>query len=62
MNLKGEAMTFDRSLENVPEYRGNGLAGLAGADAGEQHDARGLVMAILLCMGCWAALGFVLLT
>lgn len=27
-----------------------------------EHDARGLVVAILLCMVCWAALGYFLLT
>lgn len=27
-----------------------------------EHDARGLIVAILLCMGCWAALGFFLLS
>jgi hypothetical protein len=27
----------------------------------EEHDGRGLIIAILLCMGCWAALGYFLL-
>ncbi|GGN47800.1 hypothetical protein GCM10011349_16600 [Novosphingobium indicum] len=27
-----------------------------------EHDARGLIMAIVLCMACWAALGFFLLS
>ncbi|WP_242528392.1 hypothetical protein [Novosphingobium sp. PY1] len=26
-----------------------------------EHDARGLVLAIALCMACWAALGYFLL-
>ncbi|MEE4450407.1 hypothetical protein [Novosphingobium resinovorum] len=30
-------------------------------DRGEEHDGRGLAIAILLCMGCWAALGYFLL-
>lgn len=29
---------------------------------GQEHDARGLVVAILLCVCCWAALGFFLLS
>jgi hypothetical protein len=28
---------------------------------GEEHDGRGLIIAILLCMACWAALGYFLL-
>lgn len=28
----------------------------------EEHDSRGLIIAILLCMGCWAALGYYLLS
>ena len=28
----------------------------------QEHDARGLVVAILLCVCCWAALGFFLLS
>lgn len=28
----------------------------------EEHDGRGLIIAILLCMACWAALGYFLLT
>lgn len=28
----------------------------------EDHDGRGLIIAILLCMVCWAALGYALLT
>ena len=28
----------------------------------EEHDARGLVVAIALCIGCWVALGYFLLT
>lgn len=31
-------------------------------DLGQEHDARGLVVAILLCVCCWAALGFFLLS
>ncbi|MCJ2177681.1 hypothetical protein [Novosphingobium album (ex Hu et al. 2023)] len=31
-------------------------------DLGQEHDARGLVIAILLCVCCWAALGFFLLS
>ncbi|KHK91140.1 hypothetical protein [Novosphingobium malaysiense] len=27
-----------------------------------EHDARGLIVAVLLCMACWAALGFFLLS
>ncbi|WP_404480847.1 hypothetical protein [Novosphingobium sp. BL-52-GroH] len=27
----------------------------------EEHDGRGLIVAILLCMACWAALGYFLL-
>lgn len=27
-----------------------------------EHDSRGLVVAVLLCMACWAALGFFLLS
>jgi hypothetical protein len=27
----------------------------------EEHDGRGLTIAILLCMACWAALGYFLL-
>ncbi|MEJ2409447.1 MAG: hypothetical protein P8Y58_15835 [Novosphingobium sp.] len=27
-----------------------------------EHDARGLIVAILLCMACWAALGYFLLS
>lgn len=30
-------------------------------DRGEEHDGRGLTIAILLCMACWAALGYFLL-
>ncbi|MFC0204806.1 hypothetical protein [Novosphingobium soli] len=30
--------------------------------SGEEHDGRGLIIAILLCMACWACLGFFLLT
>lgn len=29
--------------------------------AEEEHDGRGLIIAILLCMACWAALGYFLL-
>lgn len=29
---------------------------------GEKHDGRGLIVAILLCMVCWAALGYALLS
>lgn len=32
------------------------------AENGEEHDARGLVVAIALCLACWAALGYFLLT
>lgn len=28
----------------------------------EEHDGRGLIIAILLCMGCWAGLGYFLLS
>jgi hypothetical protein len=31
-------------------------------DFGEEHDARGLVVAIFLCLTCWVALGFFLLS
>ena len=31
-------------------------------DEGEEHDAKGLMLAIVLCMGCWAALAFYLLS
>ena len=27
-----------------------------------EHDARGLIVALLLCAACWAALGYFLLT
>lgn len=27
----------------------------------EEHDGRGLIIAILLCVACWAALGYFLL-
>ncbi|MCJ2187276.1 hypothetical protein [Novosphingobium beihaiensis] len=27
-----------------------------------EHDARGLIVAVLLCVCCWAALGFFLLS
>ena len=27
----------------------------------EEHDGRGLIIAIMLCMACWAALGYFLL-
>jgi hypothetical protein len=32
-----------------------------GNEADEEHDGRGLIIAILLCMACWAALGYFLL-
>lgn len=32
------------------------------ADHEHEHDARGLIAALLLCLGCWAALGYFLLT
>lgn len=31
-------------------------------EGGTRHDARGLVIAVLLCLLCWAALGFFLLS
>ncbi len=31
-------------------------------DGAAEHDARGLVLAIGLCMACWAVLGYFLLT
>jgi len=31
-------------------------------NGGEEHDGRGLTIAILLCMACWAALGYFLLS
>lgn len=33
-----------------------------GEDLDQEHDPRGLVVAILLCVCCWAALGFFLLS
>ncbi|WP_374411937.1 hypothetical protein [Novosphingobium colocasiae] len=31
-------------------------------ESGEEHDSRGLVVAIALCLACWAALGYFLLS
>lgn len=31
-------------------------------ESSEEHDGRGLIVAILLCMACWAVLGYFLLT
>lgn len=38
------------------------LYGAAESDREHEHDARGLVAALLLCVSCWAALGYFLLT
>ena len=32
------------------------------AEREHEHDARGLIAALVLCMGCWAALAYFLLT
>lgn len=32
------------------------------SDREHEHDARGLVVALLLCLACWAALAYFLLT
>lgn len=46
------------SADGVP----GGVYAAQRMDRGEEHDGRGLTIAILLCMACWAALGYFLLS
>ncbi len=63
---EGSMFRFERAVDQVTDFRAGVPLGLNyAADRvrnGEMdHDARGLVIAILLCVSCWAALGFFLL-
>lgn len=56
---------FDRFAGGNPGFSTRISAGMVyaaqRAGKGEEHDGRGLTIAILLCMCCWAALGYFLL-
>ncbi|PNU05755.1 hypothetical protein [Novosphingobium guangzhouense] len=57
---------FERMSEGMGDLSARLSAGIVYAaqrkDRGEEHDGRGLTIAILLCMACWAALGYFLLS
>ncbi|MCT2399963.1 hypothetical protein [Novosphingobium mangrovi (ex Huang et al. 2023)] len=58
---------FENRLEGCVDLNRSKTAGMVYASQrsreGEiEHDARGLVVAILLCVACWAALGYFLLS
>jgi len=62
---------LDRGAERIAEFRRAPAmtpamtmvyASQRSADDELEHDGRGLLIAILLCMACWAGLGFFLLT
>lgn len=57
---------FEHGMDKSMDLdRGNGArlgyASHRTPDQQREHDARGLIVAILLCVCCWAALGFFLL-
>lgn len=49
---------------DLPGALSSGMVYIAqrSSDGDLEHDSRGLVVAVLLCMACWAALGFFLLS
>lgn len=60
---------FERSADGMADYRraagmnmGMVYASQRSLDTNSEHDGRGLLLAIVLCMACWAVLGFFLLT
>lgn len=58
---------FERFSDGAGDFSGRISAGMVYAaqrmgDSTEEHDGRGLIVAIMLCMACWAALGYFLLT
>ena len=58
---------FESALDHDLEHDLGKGAGIAYASRAAlrheaEHDARGLIIAILLCVCCWAALGFFLLS
>lgn len=57
---------FERVSDGGGDFSARLSAGMVYAaqrmNRGEEHDGRGLTIAILLCMGCWAALGYFLLS
>jgi hypothetical protein len=73
MNVATEEniIRFDRTLDPTSEFAGDFPGAVAPGmvyaaqrsnDGVLEHDSRGLVVAILLCMACWGALGFFLLS
>ncbi|AXB76957.1 hypothetical protein [Novosphingobium sp. P6W] len=57
---------FERFSERTRNFSTRIPAGMVYAaqrmgSSEEEHDGRGLIIAILLCMACWAALGYFLL-
>ncbi|SFF84175.1 hypothetical protein SAMN05518801_102131 [Novosphingobium sp. CF614] len=55
------AIDLDRGMVAGTVYASQ-RSGQRSGDGQTEHDARGLIVAIVLCMGCWAALGFFLLS
>jgi hypothetical protein len=58
---------LERSAERISDFPRRAAMSVVYASQREssgeiEHDGRGLLVAIVLCMACWAALGFFLLT
>lgn len=63
--VENNVIHFDRIDDAGRNYSSDLATGVVYAaqrvDRGQEHDGRGLTIAILLCMACWAALGYFLL-
>lgn len=58
---------FESRLDEAADLGRNKTTGMVYAsqrarEGGAEHDARGLIVAVLLCVACWAALGYFLLS
>lgn len=59
--VNNRVVDFRRDEDSIGAGSARLVCGSPESDREHEHDARGLIAALLLCGGCWAALAYFLL-